>query len=305
MPKSRQCKKCGVSHIPPTGNKCTRIAQEAATPAVSIEEEILAQLTGMKGAMAGIQHRLIALEEGATSTPEEASEAASGPDCADPGSLQSDQQLSTKVKRRMADLNLLGESSAEEEEEGRGKAAAASTPANRRIRGKKSGRAKTAHDIVVKDLDWPHYYIYRGPKRTAAEYLTVQEFGYGFLCQLIDGHQSEQTAAAMLAAHLRELMRDAMEFPWASVRSFHGILMAEMEMDRTNWDDDELIQRLRTMYVHRALPAPESSPNTKPRDLQFQDGNGGYDKKRQYITWLRAARMRILPTRNWECISTR
>ena len=150
----------------------------------------------------------------------------------------------------MAELKLL--TNDESDEDG--------TTESRKRKTKKSGRAKTVDDIVIREVDWPHYHVYRGPDRRAARYedLTVPEFVFGFLSQMTST-AGGKTSQKMLT-HLRGMMRDAIDFPWANVRNYHGIVLSQMEMDRMDWHDDEAIEGLRNTYMTRApLPTMRGS----------------------------------------------
>lgn len=148
------------------------------------------------------------------------------------------------VKGRLAELNLISDDSDD--------AATAETEIRRTNKGKKSGRAKTAEDVIVREIDWPHFYVHRGHSRQAARYedLTIPEFTFGYLSMITNGNHSPTETEHMLN-HLRELMRDAMDFPWQNVRNFHGVLWNHFEMDRIRWRDGEKIQELRQVYARR------------------------------------------------------
>ena len=247
------CKKCKVCHERPTGKKCPR---QADPDEASGMEAVLTMLSK-------IDSRLSALEEAKVSdvtsdTGEEAS----------PRSLQRDQRLKKKVHQRMADLHILEESS--DDDTGR-------TTACRPTQGKKSGRAKTLNDVVVRDIDWPHYHVYRGPHRAPATYedLTIQEFVYGFMCQLIDAKTDSKIRENQLQ-YLRDIMREATDHPWPNVRNLHGIVLSHMEMDRVAWTDDDAIRNLRETYITRAptsqTPQVDNRRTNKRYCLMFQDG---------------------------------
>jgi hypothetical protein len=281
----RHCSKCKTAHTPPTGKSC-KLALANADP----QGAILAELRKMRGDISDFSGRLSTLEhpemEAESSTTEEprsapVTAAPSGSDLVTPATVREDEGLGQKVRKRMAELQLLEDSDGDVSPQPKVPRTTAT-----RVLGKKSGRSKVAEDIVVKDIDWPHYHVFKGPKHSGSSYqdLNVQEFAYGFLCQIIDGGSDQATTTLMLA-HLRELMRDAMDFPWDNVRNYHGILMGEMEMDRVHWEDDDTMQRLRTMYVHRAPlhKKAAATPTTSTAFsglfcLPYQEGKCTYDK---------------------------
>ena len=68
--------------------------------------------------------------------------------------------------------------------------------------------SKTIQDIVIREIDWPQYHVYRGVDRRPASYedLNIQEFVYGVLCQAIDGRDSiirpkKKNATTLTHAH--------------------------------------------------------------------------------------------------------
>ena len=72
---------------------------------------------------------------------------------------------------------------------------------------------------------------------------------------IIEGRHSPAEKEHMLS-HLRELMRDAMDFPWQQVRNFNGILWNHFEMDRLKWRETSKINGLRQMYARRFSTTP-------------------------------------------------
>ena len=125
----------------------------------------------------------------------------------------------------------------------------------------KSGRGRTTQDFVVREVPWPHYGVYKGADRTAASFdgLSIAEFVFGYLGQA--QRQREPTRSLMLS-HLRELMQDAMSFPWPNVRNYHGVVLGQMEQAELDWSDRSLIQELRTQYS-RTSDTPRNHQDPK------------------------------------------
>ena len=101
-------------------------------------------------------------------------------------------------------------------------------------------------------MSWPQRGIYQGNDRQAATFdgLSVFEFMHGYIDILNRKATGEATKAVMLT-HLQELMEDGESFSWEVVRSYHGVLLREIENGRVTWADDKAIQKLRGRYVHR------------------------------------------------------
>jgi hypothetical protein len=167
----------------------------------------------------------------------------------------------------MADLHILEPSDDEDHDQ----------QTATRNRGKKSGRSKIVNDVIIRDIDWPHYHVYMGPNHAPATYeeLSIPEFVYGYVCQLLDGKNNAKTKTIQLS-YLRDIMREATDHPWANVRNFHGIVLSQMEMARLSWTDDDAIRNLRDTYVTRApqLTAmhADSKGVNKRYCLMYQDG---------------------------------
>ena len=255
MPKARYCNKCDNTHHPPTGKKCNK-AMASSDPLQQIltsVQKIQEDMTDMKARVQLIEDNMAEPGDNDASQPEEASakrdtedeESTSEEDSAKMpklSNLKSDSDLQEKVLDRIKQLSqlsiLTGDSSDSDTEKPRRK-------------GKKSGRARTVADIVKKDIDWPHFHVYRGPERQPAKFedLTTAEFVYGYLC-ITNATKNKATKSAMLC-HLQELMEDATQYPWDSVRNYHSIVLHHLEMKRLTWQDDEAIQKLRRTYSMR------------------------------------------------------
>lgn len=302
---SRDCKKCGARHPPPTGKKCRWQNSHVLLQETEPQEPqgdmqcLVASVKALQEEMRGLQCQIQAnppITSSATSAtaanPAAAltatSTAVSTPNTA-PENAATQDDLAQQVRSRMATLQLLQDSGSDSEPEAR-------PSSSRRKKGKKSGRARTAEDIVLRDIDWPHYHVYRGSNRNAARYedLNVQEFTFGYLSCMRAASTTEDTRSIMLQ-HLQGLMQDATDYPWEGVRNAHGIILAQMEMGRLEWENREKILELRRTYAQRAdVPATTGSkrqPPTRPSYtegpvfcLAFQDGQcshtGDHDTSR-------------------------
>ena len=209
-------------------------------------------------------------------------------------SLKQKKKLQEEVKARMSELQLLDEDSSSDSSNSEEQTKRKSKPK----RSNKSGRNKTAEDVVAKEIDWPHYHVYRGSNRRAARYqdLSVEEFTFGYLSSVLYGSESDQTKQKMLS-HLHELMRDATEYPWENVLNFHGILLHQHEMERISWDNTADIQKMRDMYVTKAPSASDKTHAARPTQpigtsgppfcLSYQRGKcnkyGDHQTQRRYV----------------------
>ena len=261
--RERHCKKCGDSHTPPTGKNCHRTPTRQTD---SDGENVAGMLRGITEQLGELRGRLSNLEAAKdTHTPSEAN-----PDqAARQLAPEAPPALTDSVRARMAELRLLSDSDSDDDQPLRRK---------KEKKGKRSGRGKTSDDVVVREVDWPHFYVYRGHSRKPATYenLSIAEFVFGYVSIVLDGQESAATQATMLS-HLRELMHDAMDFPWHNVRNFHGVVLNQMELARISWQDGQTIENLRRTYSRRSDGVHEqTSPSGQQTPLccfRYQRGD--------------------------------
>ena len=232
MPRIYRCRRCGISHQPPTGKQCQRQRFEeteettaAATDVMPLLLELKEQMQianqKMDSQMQTVNQRLDNFETGSSISDEGAAggrqvesdeEQEQETEQANAQSLRQDMQLMSRAARRLAKLRL--DDSDDEEVEGLD---------GTRNAGKKSGSVLTATDKVRKPIDWPHLYISRmnGGKQRNVTYseLKIDEFVYGFICML-DAPGCKWDFRTMIGI-LKNLMQDSMEFTWASAASFY------------------------------------------------------------------------------------
>ena len=163
--------------------------------------------------------------------------------------LQEDASLQDKVRQRTNEIMDSESESSSDEEEPKAK-----KKKKKKKKKGKSGQDRTANDKIKCDVDWPHFYVYKGPQRSSAKYkdLTLSEFVYGFTCQLKDGKYTDKVRQIMLT-HLNELMADTSEYGFEGPKTFHAIILREIEHGRLSWTDRDAIQRLRVQYSQKTL----------------------------------------------------
>ncbi len=242
------CRSCKERHEPPTGTQCAvRLAKlgiEINPPQPpNTQEKMMSLLLSMKGDFNDVKTRLALLEENqkAGSLPSDGDGSDSEVDPKENGGKEN---VPPPKKEDKPPQNF-------------------NTSVPQVPRGKKSGRDKTAIDVVFKDVDWPHFYVQTRQHRPATyDTLTVEEFVYGYL-RVISNEQDEAVKAAM-RSHLEELMLDARQYSWPKARSFHALILAEMERGNLTWLDREGIQYIRHRKGYVASPARNSGPALVP-----------------------------------------
>jgi hypothetical protein len=119
--------------------------------------------------------------------------------------------------------------------------------------GKRSGRTKTITDIIVKDIEWPHYYIQRtcSEKHVVYDDLTLSELVAGTLTSILVSHTIPEEAELQIE-HLVELMTDVEDFPFPVIRQFNGLVLQDIELGRYDWRDVDIIQKKKLRHVARA-----------------------------------------------------
>ena len=205
MGRNYKCKTCGEVHAAPTGKHCNRLNQEPEPvpqqlPADDTQTKLLAAMTDLQAKfmamdtcmqtmraertaeqnIQGSEVEIIpAAEEGAIGGQIEEIERAS------PETLRRDAVIMRQASRRLARLR---HEEWEDDED--------LQMAGTRLTGKKSGSIMTASDIVIKRIDWPHFYIKRisdtTRKGVVFKELKVEEFVFGFLCMLEAPHSQMQ-----------------------------------------------------------------------------------------------------------------
>ena len=183
--------------------------------------------------------------------------------------LRENNHINACVNRRLAELGI-----AEDDCEG-------ATDINRRKqRGKKSGLSRTIEDQVIRDIDWPHLYVYRGTDRKPAQYneLTLAEFVHGYL-SMIDNPRNNLSREVMLNI-LKDMTLDATLYGWPQIRNFYRILASSIEMARFDWNDTIQISALGLQYAQKPVVTTQShsvprfgaNPNSVRLCIPYQKG---------------------------------
>ena len=122
--------------------------------------------------------------------------------------------------------------------------------------------------LVKKVVDWPQHFILTGNRKSRPTYdnLTVTQWVFGFV-SCIQEEKSGETRASMLD-YLGNLMEDAYYFSWESAKASHAVVLTNMEADRLQWSDTEMLDRIRRAYAQRHITpgqptAPKSSVTKK------------------------------------------
>ena len=172
---------------------------------------------------------------------------------ASPAELQKDVSLQQKVMQRFCEW--FGPDSDEEDD------LSDNVKPQNWMRGKKSGRKTTADDRILKNITWPHFYVYKSGTAESVKYndLSVQEFVYGFCCQVLEEGNDWRTKVQ----HLKDLMQDASDYNWENARNFHGIVLNQIERKRLTWANTEEIANLRRRYAQTHSNMEESSQKDK------------------------------------------
>ena len=158
--------------------------------------------------------------------------------------LRNDNNINSQVARRLAQLDFDSEF-VDNGFETQG-----------RRRGKKSGQSRTVEDTVIREIDWPHFYVYRGNERRPIHYsdLTISEFVLGFL-SMIDNQRNGFNRDLMLSL-LKDMMNDVSQYGWSQIRNYYKILASGIEMARYDWTDTSQIASIRAQYAHRQVQQP-------------------------------------------------
>ena len=291
MPRNRvyKCSACSRSHERPTGKHCQWVeAQQPATPSTNEPQQennsdLAAAMATLTATIAEMGKRLADRDERPETNHTVEVESEQEESDEEPVDSPSSQQprddipslqelrrnyvVGREVNRRLEEL--------ENEQE----LAGANGLSSQRVRGKRSGAARTVRDTIINDIDWPHFHIYSPPgeEPMTFQHLLVQEFVYGFqhMVDQPDSHLDRQVMWDML----KYMMEDTIEYPWHNVWNFYWIVGSHVENDRLRWSDDRLIQRLRVKHAQKHDPLPVKQTAKKPTETdklrycaQYQKG---------------------------------
>ena len=260
--RNYKCSTCARYHARPTGKNCQwanmELQQEpevAETHSPELAQTLLAittQMDALSKKMEAMENRTpattpdtgiagIQVEQAAVSTtePPQRTEVPST------NELRRDYDVGREVNRRLAEMDLLDDTTDTQR---------SGTP---RLRGKRSGAARTVQDTIVHDIYWPHFHIYTPPGAEPMTYpaLSILEFTYGYM-HMVDQPDSKLNRQVMWEI-LKDLMEDAVEYPWQNVKNLAG---SHVENDRMEWSDTEKIGKLRVKnsQKHETVNNPAS-----------------------------------------------
>ena len=288
MGRNYKCKTCGEVHAAPTGKHCDRLEREQApapqqqTQTDDTQSKLLAAMVDLQSKFATMDENMREMKadkaaERRTHTPEEASVIASEEGAvggqpeeaeqASPETLRRDTVLMRQASRQLARLR---QEDWEDDED--------LQLATSHLAGKKSGSIMTASDIVVRRIDWPHFYIKRisGATRKGVVFreLKVEEFVFGFLCMLEAPHIKMQFR--YMVKLLRHIMQDTIDFSWENARNFYEFVGLDVEQGAMKWTDEEVVREMRMTYSRTVFPPRRDGKETAgaPRPALQQAPSG-------------------------------
>ena len=253
MPREYFCRKCGVSHDPPTGKKCRQQAEVEPEEPEEHSEDIMPILLSIQRRLDDIENRETQKQRAGEDNESVVGQQESNGSVSDmpgdtqlsvgdiitPSSLRKDAEAMQQAAQRMAQIQ------AEEAEERE-----YNTGTTSRSSGKKSGSLLVAADNVKARIDWPHMYVKRaaGGDRVGVPYkeLTVEEFVFGFLAMLKSG--KEKWEKDNMLDILQMLMQDATDFSWDNARNFYQMIGVEVEEGTRKWTDAAGIMDMRLIH---------------------------------------------------------
>ena len=296
MGRQYKCRSCGVVHDPPTGKHCANAAREdregrnrdnagrrQASPEHSPardegqgeQGQVLALLLDLQAKMSEMGREVAAntAQREATVDAPAVSETASSTDGAEggqavevgqasPETIRGDRELMRAATHRLATLRQ----DEWEDEDG------PSELIGVRLAGKRSGAVMTASDVVVRRIDWPHFYIQRlsGTSRKGIRFneLNIDEFVYGFVCML-NAPQCQLDRDRMIRL-LGEVMQDSVDFSWENARNFYEMASLAVEKGRLNWADEAVVNQMRMTYSRTNVQQKREQREAAPAPAQRQ-----------------------------------
>lgn len=126
----------------------------------------------------------------------------------------------------------------------------------RRLR---SGYVQTASDHIRFRVEWPHLNVQRlGGQPPSYDTLTVQEFVVGYI-RTIEKDASLQAQARRHLRYLRELLTEAADYEWVSVKAAHKQVLQDLELGYVRWEDEAQVRETRITALRRASARRASS----------------------------------------------
>ena len=258
----RYCKSCNTSHEKPTGKNCRRTRQEDNSDEV---QGTLGDNRAVLEALKEIQDRMTRMETKMESREEDtASEANSSlPNNENsvgrerenreltPQSLRKDRVTMDAVAAKLAEWGVV-------EDEAQPSTSGVLTW---RAGAKKSGAVSKGTDNIKKVIDWPHFHIRQGPKRTVPtfEEISSHEFVLGFL-RMIRDPASKYDKDRMLEV-LSDVMEDTIDFGWENAKGFYNMVGQDIEQNKLDWNDKQALLQMRLTHSRTVLPPAQSKPN--------------------------------------------
>ena len=283
MPRYYKCRKCGVTHAPPTGKHCRMIPELEQEEVEEVADETLSDgqpdlielLTDIRDRISTVEQdvRVLKSPQGNNVQAGENIEGACGTDNtnsppnttpmpaeATPTSLRRDAQLMAQAAERLARIQLVERDIDDEVEY-----------STIRTQGRRSGTMLLASEVVKQRIDWPHLYVQRvaGGKWTAVPYneLKVEEFVFGFL-EMLKAPRCDMDKDHMLEI-LSMMMRDTMDYAWGNARGFYRMVGQGVEQKAMKWTDTDKVTQLRMTHSRTVYPegkeAKETPKNNNPK----------------------------------------
>ena len=198
---ARHCNKCGERHAAPTGKKCKRVfsSDDEDSRGSDTTSDIQSTLNAIGTSLQDISTRLVALESRTSIQNVPASPTLAAPDKETTAVHSKGSGVAEAVRRELAQIGF--ETDDEEDVD-----QLLHSDSSKSLRRRKSGRARTTKDYVLKEVSWPHFDVYKGNDRTPANYdnLNIQEFVTGYLSQLLASPTPTEDFTVRLH-HLRDL----------------------------------------------------------------------------------------------------
>jgi hypothetical protein len=237
----RKCTKCGAAHAPPRGKNCP----------METEDGQGSQMDKIAQTLADISHRLTKLE----TAPQQPSS---------PSVQSRHDSPAAQLSQRLLDLQA---ATSDSESDASGDDVDVREKNEKR---KKSGKLMTAQHKVNIDIDWPHFYVYRGNNPVSYDSMTIAEFTFGYLSAM---DKTDRKTSQHMHSHLRVIMEEASQFKWDVVLSYHAVVLNHIETGRLTWAQASQ-EDLRRRHIWNAPVVQRQAAAAEPKRccIPFQDG---------------------------------
>ena len=140
--------------------------------------------------------------------------------------------------------------------------------------GKLKSQRSVNDDVTVKvKIPWPQNQVLSGSTRSRPSYdqLNIFQWVTGFACIAQD--ETNVDIKNKMLEYLGDMMEDAQDFSWASVKAAHAVILCRMEEGKLTWSDTQGLDRSKRAHAQKIL-TPSSYGNRSGKKFEKSKDKG-------------------------------